>query len=104
MPAMPGPTPPVLGAAVVQLCDANVTGVLAPGTPAPAAQAGGTDIGPIDEPLPAAANTGAAPMPPAPPTAPTAPAGPTSPTRPAPRPPMSAEAVEGPASADSRPP
>src|ERR1700743_3683681 len=101
MPAMPGPIPPVLGAAVVQLCEANVTGVLAPGTPAPAAQLGATDIAPIDEPLPAAANTGAAPMPPTPPTAA---AGPTSPTRPAPNPPMSALAVDGPASALSRPP
>src|ERR1700758_5461132 len=104
MPAMPGPIPPVDGAGVVQLCDANVTGVLAAGTPAPPAQAGGTDIGPIDDPVPAAANTGAAPIPPAPPTAPTAPTGPTSPTRPAPKPPRSALAVEGPASADSRPP
>src|ERR1700744_1832570 len=101
IPAMPGPIPPVLGAAVVQLCDANVTGVLAAGTPAPPAQLGGTDSGPIDAPGPAAANTGAAPMPPTPPTAPT---GPTSPARPAPKPPRSALAVEGPASADSRPP
>src|SRR6201996_3288747 len=101
IPAMPGPTPPVLGAAVVQLCDANVTGVLAAGIPAPPAQLGGTDSGPIDDPEPAAANTGAAPIPPAPPTAP---AGPTSPARPIPRPPRSAEAVEGAASAVSRPP
>src|ERR1700752_3446010 len=102
IPAMPDPIPPVLGAAVVQLCEANVTGVLAVGTPAPPAQAGGTDIGPIDVPVPAAANTGAAPIPPAPPipaAPPTAPTGPTSPTRPAPKPPRSAEAVDGPASA-----
>src|SRR5271167_1294560 len=107
MPAMPGPIPPVDGAGVVQLCEANVTGVLAVGTPAPPAQAGGTDSGPMDDPEPAAANTGAAPIPPAPPIPPippTAAAGPTSPTRPDPRPPRSAEAVEGPASAVSRPP
>ena len=55
MPAMPGPIPPVDGAAVVQLCEANVTGVLAVGTPAaPPAQLGGTDSGPIDDPEPAA--------------------------------------------------
>src|ERR1700722_7335265 len=104
MPAMPGPIPPVVGAGVVQLCEANVTGVLAVGTPAPPAQAGGTDSGPMDDPEPAAANTGAAPIPPAPPIPPTAPAGPTSPTSPDPKPPMSAEAVAGPASAVSRPP
>src|SRR5271156_3589892 len=101
MPAMPGPIPPVDGAGVVQLCEANVTGVLAVGTAAPPAQAGGTDSGPMDDPEPAAANTGAAPIPPAPPTAP---AGPTSPTRPDPKPPRSAEAVAGPAREVSRPP
>src|ERR1700761_1725949 len=102
---MPGPIPPVVGAAVVQLCEANVTGVLAAGMPAPAAQAGGTDIAPMDDAPPTPANTGAAPIPPTPPTAPpTAAAGPTSPTRPAPKPPMSADAVDGPASAVSRPP
>src|ERR1700744_961164 len=104
MPAMPGPIPPVVGAAVFRLCEANVPGVLAVGPPAPPAQAGGTDIGPMDDPVPAAANTGAAPIPPAPPIPPTAAAGPTSPTSPDPKPPMSAEAVAGPASAVSRPP
>src|ERR1700730_1620207 len=101
MPAMPGPIPPVVGAAVVQLCDANVTGVLAAGIPAPPAQLGGTDSGPMDDPPPAAANTGAAPRPPG---APPAAGGETSPGRAEPRPPRSAEAVEGPASAVIRPP
>src|ERR1700683_3988343 len=68
VPGDPVDTPP--GAAPVQLCDASVTGVLAAGIPAPPAQLGGTDSGPIDEPPPAAASTGAAPTPPAPPTAP----------------------------------
>ena len=54
MPAMPGPIPPVDGAGVVQLCEANVTGVLAVGTPAPPAQLGGTDRAPMDDPWPAA--------------------------------------------------
>src|ERR1700737_648522 len=98
MPATPGRIRAVVGAAVVQLCDANVTGVLAAGIPAPPAQLGGTDRGPIDAPWPAAANTGTAPTPP------TAAAGLTSPAKALPRPPRSAEAVEGPASAVIRPP
>src|ERR1700730_5517776 len=98
MPAMPGPMPPVVGAAVVQLEDANGAGVLAAGIPAPPAQLGGTDSGPMDDPAPAAANTGAAPTPP------TAVAGLTSVAKALPRPPRSAEAVEGPASAVIRPP
>src|ERR1700728_329424 len=105
MPAMPLGDPvdiPAVGPA--QLCDASVTGVLAAGIPAPPAQLGGTDSGPIDEPPPAAASTGAAPTPPRPPAPPTAPAGPTSEARALPSPPMSAPAVEGPASAVSRPP
>src|SRR5271168_3752115 len=104
VPGVPVDIPPV-GAPAAQLCDANVTGVLPAGMPAPPAQLGGTDSGPMDDPEPAAANTGAAPIPPAPPTAPpTAPAGPTSPTSPDPKPPRSAEAVAGPASEVSRPP
>src|SRR5271154_2079270 len=103
MPAMvpgdPVDIPPV-GAPVAQLCDANVTGVLAAGIPAPPAQLGGTDIGPMDDPVPAAAKTGAAPIPPAPPTA----AGLTSVARAEPRPPVKSDAVEGPASAVIRPP
>src|SRR5277367_481670 len=87
------------GAPVAQLCDASVTGVLAAGIPAPPAQAGGTDIGPMDDPVPAAAKTGAAPIPPAP-----SPAGPTSEARADPRPPVMSEAVAGPASEVSRPP
>jgi len=57
MPAMPGPIPPVDGAGVVQLCEANVTGALVAGSPAPAppAQLGGTDIGPMEDPAPAEA-------------------------------------------------
>src|ERR1700722_15949282 len=109
MPAMvpgdPVDIPP--GAAPVQLCDASVTGVLAPGIPAPPAQLGGTDSWPIDDPPPAAASTGAAPAapaPPRPPAAPTAPVGPTSDAKAVPRPPKSADAVEGPASAVIRPP
>src|SRR5580700_7299922 len=99
VPGAPVDIPP--GAAPVQLCDASVTGVLAPGIPAPPAQLGGTDSWPIDDPPPAAASTGAAPIPPAPPTAP---AGPTSEAKAEPRPPKSADAVAGPASAVSRPP
>src|SRR5271154_6501701 len=108
MPAMPGPIPPVDGAGGVQLCGANVPGVLAVGTPAaPPAQLGGTDSGPMDDPEPAAANTGAAPRPPTPPrpaAPPMAAPGPTSPAKAVPRPPKSAEAVEGPASAVIKPP
>src|SRR5581483_10123969 len=102
MPATPF-MPPVVGAPVPNVCDANVTGVLvAAGMPAPPAQLGGTDRGPIADPAPAEASTGAAPIAPAPP-APTA-AGATLPARPAPRPPRSAPVVAGPASAVSRPP
>src|SRR3984957_8045799 len=66
--------------------------------PAPPAQLGGTDMGPMDDPVPAAASTGAAPIPRA------AAAGLTSVARALPRPPRSADAVEGPASAVIRPP
>src|SRR5271170_10224 len=102
VPGDPVDIPP--GAPAAQLCDASVTGVLAAGMPAPPAQLGGTDSGPIDDPVPAAASTGAAPTPPRPPAPPTAAAGPTSVARAEPRPPKSAEAVEGPASAVIRPP
>src|ERR1700684_2737533 len=117
-PGDPADTPPV-GAPAAQLCDASVTGVLAAGMPAPPAQLGGTDSGPIEDPPPAAANTGAAPRPPAPPrpaappraAAPPSPApppmaapGPTSPAKAEPRPPKSADMVEGPASAVIKPP
>src|SRR6202034_3150170 len=102
MPAMvPGVPVDIPPGAAAQLCDASVTGVLATGIPAPPAQLGGTDMGPMDDPVPAAAKTGAAPRPPAPPTAP---AGPTSDAKAEPRPPKSADAVEGPASAVIRPP
>src|ERR1700723_2148713 len=102
MPAMvPGDPVDIPPGAAAQLCDASVTGVLAAGIPAPPAQLGGTESWPIDDPPPAAAKTGAAPIPPAPPTAP---AGPTSDAKAEPRPPKSADAVEGPASAESRPP
>src|ERR1700733_14693719 len=101
VPGVPVDAPP---GAVAQLWDASVTGVLAAGMPAPPAQLGGTDSWPIDDPPPAAASTGAAPTPPRPPAPPTAPAGPTSEARALPSPPMSAPAVEGPASAVSRPP
>src|ERR1700722_8896253 len=98
VPGVPVDAPP---GAVAQLWDASVTGVLAPGIPAPPAQLGGTDSWPIDDPPPAAASTGAAPIPPAPPTAA---AGLTSLAKAEPKPPKSADAVEGPASAESRPP
>src|ERR1700722_1337492 len=77
VPGVPVDTPP---GAVAQLCDASVTGVLAAGIPAPPAQLGGTDSWPIDDPPPAAAKTGAAPIPPAA-------AGLTSVTKAEPRPP-----------------
>src|ERR1700680_3081332 len=97
MPAMvPGVPVDIPPGGAAQLCDANVTGVLAAGIPAPPAQLGGTDIGPMDDPVPAAAKTGAAPIPPAPPTAA---AGLTSVARAEPRPPVKSDAVEGPASA-----
>ncbi len=64
VPGDPVETPPAVPIGMV--CDASVTGVLADGIPAaPPAQLGGTDIPPIEEPAPAEASTGAAPIPPA---------------------------------------
>src|SRR5690349_6429720 len=101
MPATPFMPPAVVGAPVPNVCEANVTGALvAAGTPAPPAQLGGTDSGPIEDPAPAEASTGAAPI--APP--PTPAAGATLPASAEPRPPMSAPSVDGPLSAVSRPP
>src|SRR5579875_3057262 len=97
MPAGMVVTVPAWGAAVVQFWAANVTGVLAPGTPA--AQLGGTDRPPTAEAWPTPASTaGAPPRPPTPPAA----AGETAPSRPAATPPMSAAASSG--SAVRRPP
>src|SRR5947209_16248737 len=90
--------PPAVGPPALKVCEASVTGALAAGMPAPPAQLGGTDSAPIDDPPPAEARIGAAPMAPTPPT------GATLPARAEPRPPMSAPAVAGPDSAVSRPP
>src|SRR5882757_5196568 len=101
MPAIPFVMPPAVGAPALKVCEASVTGALAAGMPAPPAQLGGTERAPIDDPPPAAASTGAAPIAPMPPMP--AP-GATFPARAEPRPPMSEPAVAGPANAVSRPP